>query len=181
MGLAVRFMGIDRKGITSYLISLYCALAVVTDDALGVLDNVDVTKYPPTATRMPDLPDPAWVGAPDEALIARMANAMFRAATQSIAGLLRMNEMESLQPGPGREFIVGRLMELILVEILRSEELRVNQEQKGLLAGLADPVTVHALSDAQRYRARLDCLRSRPTVRRLAIHLCRSISHSTPR
>jgi len=46
MGLAVRFMGIDRKGITSYLISLYCALAVVTDDALGVLDNVDVTKYP---------------------------------------------------------------------------------------------------------------------------------------
>jgi Phage capsid-like protein len=45
MGLAVRFMGIDRKGIASYLISLYCALAVLTDDALGVLENVDVTKF----------------------------------------------------------------------------------------------------------------------------------------
>src|SRR5450631_485698 len=45
MGLAVRFMGIDRKGIASYLISLYCALAVLTDDALGVLENVDVEKF----------------------------------------------------------------------------------------------------------------------------------------
>jgi hypothetical protein len=45
MGLAVRFMGIDRKGIASYLISLYCSLAILTDDALGVLENVDVTKY----------------------------------------------------------------------------------------------------------------------------------------
>jgi hypothetical protein len=44
-GLAVRFMGIDRKGIASYLISLYCSLAVLTEDALGVLENVDVTKY----------------------------------------------------------------------------------------------------------------------------------------
>jgi hypothetical protein len=44
-GLAVRFMGIDRKGIASYLISLYCSLAVLTDDALGVLENVDVKKY----------------------------------------------------------------------------------------------------------------------------------------
>jgi hypothetical protein len=45
MGLAVRFMGISRKAIASYLISLYCSLVVMTEDALGVLDNVDVTKY----------------------------------------------------------------------------------------------------------------------------------------
>jgi hypothetical protein len=34
---------------------------------------------------MPDLPDPASVGAPGEDLIGRMANAIFRAATQSVA------------------------------------------------------------------------------------------------
>ncbi len=45
MGLSVRFMGIDRKAIASYLISLYCSLAVLTDDALAVLDDVDVGKY----------------------------------------------------------------------------------------------------------------------------------------
>jgi len=43
--LSVRFMGINRKAIASYLISLYCSLAVLTEDALGVLDDVDVGKY----------------------------------------------------------------------------------------------------------------------------------------
>src|SRR5580658_2275680 len=45
MGLSVRFMGISRNAIASYLISLYCSLAVLTDDALGVLDDVEVGKY----------------------------------------------------------------------------------------------------------------------------------------
>lgn len=45
IGLSVRLMGISRNAIASYLISLYCSLAVLTDDALGVLDDVDVTKY----------------------------------------------------------------------------------------------------------------------------------------
>lgn len=45
MGLSVRFMGINHKAIASYLISLYCFLAVLTDDALGVLENVEVGKY----------------------------------------------------------------------------------------------------------------------------------------
>lgn len=44
-GLSVRFMGIDRSAIASYLISLYCSLAVLTEDALGVLDDVEVGKY----------------------------------------------------------------------------------------------------------------------------------------
>jgi Type 2A encapsulin shell protein SrpI-like len=43
--LSVRFMGINRKAIASYLVSLYSSLAVLTDDALGVLDNVEVGKY----------------------------------------------------------------------------------------------------------------------------------------
>jgi hypothetical protein len=43
--LSVRFMGIDHKAIASYLISLYCSIAVLTEDALGVLENVDVNQY----------------------------------------------------------------------------------------------------------------------------------------
>jgi hypothetical protein len=39
-GLSVRFMGISRNAIASYLISLYCSLAVQTEDALAVLDDV---------------------------------------------------------------------------------------------------------------------------------------------
>ena len=44
-GLSVRFMGINRNAIASYLISLYCSLAVLTPDALAVLDDVEVGKY----------------------------------------------------------------------------------------------------------------------------------------
>lgn len=45
LGLSVKFMGISRKAIASYLVSLYCSLAVLTEDALAVLENVDVGKY----------------------------------------------------------------------------------------------------------------------------------------
>jgi hypothetical protein len=44
-GLSVRFMGINRSAIASYLISLYCSLAVLSDDALAVLDDVEIGKY----------------------------------------------------------------------------------------------------------------------------------------
>jgi hypothetical protein len=44
-GLSVRFMGINRKSIASYLVSLYCSAAVLTDDAIAVLNNVDVGQY----------------------------------------------------------------------------------------------------------------------------------------
>ena len=43
--LSVRFMGINHKAIASYLISLYCSLAILTEDALGVLENVNVDQY----------------------------------------------------------------------------------------------------------------------------------------
>ncbi len=45
MGLSVRFMGINHQAIASYLISLYCSLAVLTEDAAGVLEDVDVGQY----------------------------------------------------------------------------------------------------------------------------------------
>jgi hypothetical protein len=44
-GLSVRFMGISRNAIASYLISLYCSLAVLTPDALAVLQDVEVGKF----------------------------------------------------------------------------------------------------------------------------------------
>ena len=44
-GLSVRFMGIDTYAVASYLISLYCSLAVQTNDALAVLDDVEIDKY----------------------------------------------------------------------------------------------------------------------------------------
>lgn len=44
-GLSVRFMGINRNAIASYLISLYCSVAVHTEDALAVLDDVEIGKY----------------------------------------------------------------------------------------------------------------------------------------
>lgn len=43
--LSVRFMGINQRGAASYLVSLYCSAAVLTDDALGVLENVSVGNY----------------------------------------------------------------------------------------------------------------------------------------
>jgi hypothetical protein len=44
-GLSVRFMGINHQAIASYLVSLYCSLAVLVDDAVAVLDEVEVGKY----------------------------------------------------------------------------------------------------------------------------------------
>jgi hypothetical protein len=43
--LSVRFMGINRKAIASYLISLYTSLAILTEDAVAVLDGVEVGRY----------------------------------------------------------------------------------------------------------------------------------------
>ena len=44
-GLSVRFMGIDQRALASYLISLYCSAAVLTDDAIALLEGVDVGQY----------------------------------------------------------------------------------------------------------------------------------------
>ncbi len=44
-GLSVRFTGINRSAIASYLVTLYNSLAVLTDDALAVLDDVSVDRF----------------------------------------------------------------------------------------------------------------------------------------
>ena len=44
-GLSVRFMGIDDYSTASYLVTLYFSAAVLTEDALGILENVEVGNY----------------------------------------------------------------------------------------------------------------------------------------
>ena len=43
--LSVKFGGIDNMGITSYILSLYFSAAVLTDDALGALEDIEVGYY----------------------------------------------------------------------------------------------------------------------------------------
>jgi hypothetical protein len=43
--LTVRLMGINQRGAASYLLSLYCSAAVLTHDALGVLEQVTLDHY----------------------------------------------------------------------------------------------------------------------------------------
>ncbi|MBY8877809.1 family 2B encapsulin nanocompartment shell protein [Actinacidiphila acidipaludis] len=44
-GLNVRFMGIDDKAVINYLVSTYFSAAVLVPDALGVLENVNVSNW----------------------------------------------------------------------------------------------------------------------------------------
>jgi CRP-like cAMP-binding protein len=43
--LSVRFMGINTKAVSSYLLTLYFSVAVLTEDALASLDGVEVGAY----------------------------------------------------------------------------------------------------------------------------------------
>jgi hypothetical protein len=38
-------MGINSFAVSSYLISLYCSCAVLSSDALAVLDDVEIGRY----------------------------------------------------------------------------------------------------------------------------------------
>jgi hypothetical protein len=43
--LTIRLMGIDPTGAAAYLLSLYCSVAVLTHDALGVLEGVTIDHF----------------------------------------------------------------------------------------------------------------------------------------
>lgn len=43
--LSVRMMGINQRGAAQYLLSLYCSVAALTHDALGVLEGVTIDHY----------------------------------------------------------------------------------------------------------------------------------------
>jgi CRP-like cAMP-binding protein len=42
---AIRFNGVDLKGIASYLVSVYFSLAMLAEDAAGSLDGVEIGNY----------------------------------------------------------------------------------------------------------------------------------------
>lgn len=68
------------------------------------------------------------------------------AASERVRALLAMNEAEARAPGPASEFVIVRLVELLLVEILRTRPSDAERAPTGLLAGLADPVAARALA-----------------------------------
>ena len=43
--LSARLMGLDQFGVASYLLTKYFSLAALTDDAIAVLENVEVGYY----------------------------------------------------------------------------------------------------------------------------------------
>jgi hypothetical protein len=43
--LSARLMGLDKFGVASYLLTKYFSLAALTDDAIAVLENVEVGYY----------------------------------------------------------------------------------------------------------------------------------------
>ena len=44
-GLSIRFMGIDNQGIGNYLLSIYCSTAILAEDAIAVLEDVEIGNY----------------------------------------------------------------------------------------------------------------------------------------
>jgi CRP-like cAMP-binding protein len=51
--LSARLMGLDSMGVACYLLTLYFSCAVLTDDALGILENVEVGYYHDYESREP--------------------------------------------------------------------------------------------------------------------------------
>jgi hypothetical protein len=51
--LSARLMGLDSLGVSSYLLTAYFSAAVLTDDAVGVLENVEVGYYHDYVQRVP--------------------------------------------------------------------------------------------------------------------------------
>jgi hypothetical protein len=44
-GLSVRFMGIDNQGVGSYILLLYSSACILSNDAVGVLEDVEIGHY----------------------------------------------------------------------------------------------------------------------------------------
>lgn len=52
--LSSRLMGVDSLGVASYLLTLYFSCAVLTDDAIGMLENVEIGYYHDYTVRNPN-------------------------------------------------------------------------------------------------------------------------------
>lgn len=125
--------------------------AVDSEDAVAAAQNVRLTLG-----KGPERPITLHAGkfifdtANDDLLAGLLPPLVHIAADDMSSGriraLLAINQAEASQPGPASAFILTRLVELILVEILRSNRWQVSEDNAGLLAGLADSVAARALA-----------------------------------
>jgi AraC-like DNA-binding protein len=61
-----------------------------------------------------------------------------------LAGVLAMIDAEASAPRPGQQAVLSRLLEIVLIELLRTPEMLPGQ-QRGMLTGLTDPQIAAAL------------------------------------
>ena len=71
--------------------------------------------------------------------------ALSEAKSARILALMSMNEAETDSPGPGSDLLVAGLMELLLVELLRTHNPDEYPAKTGIMHGLADPMIANAL------------------------------------
>lgn len=63
-GLNVRFMSIDEKAIMSYLVSAYYSAAIMIPDAIGILENVEISRFEDPSATKPSSPAESSAAAP---------------------------------------------------------------------------------------------------------------------
>ncbi len=130
------------------------ARIVVTDDAYKASHKVDGTLRlgdaagPPTTRKLGGLIlcEPANAGLLFD-LLPRVV--IVRAALDANARLrtlLALIKDEAEGERPGREAILSRLIEILLIETLRRDQTALPARPTGLLAGLADPQLARALA-----------------------------------
>jgi AraC-like DNA-binding protein len=61
-----------------------------------------------------------------------------------LTGVLAMIDAEASATRPGQEAVLSRLLEIVLIELLRTPEM-LSSQQRGMLAGLTDPQIASAL------------------------------------
>ena len=136
---------------------------LVSEVGVEPTDSETLLKEPGSAATLGDGPGPStslrggrfvFDTANEQLLTGLLPDVLHIAATADRADrlrmLLRMNEAESMEPGPGSDFVVARLMELVLVEVLRGHAPTPDALKPGLIAGLADPVIAKALAALHR-------------------------------
>jgi len=81
-----------------------------------------------------------------------------RTGDDAMAGMLAGTAAEILrqvdEAAPGAPFLLGRLMELLFVEVLRRHAARLPADAGGMLAAMRDPVVARALSSLHQEPAR---------------------------
>ncbi len=92
-------------------------------------------------------------GSPDQALLVSLLPALVHVrGVPRLSTLVRLVGEESMDARPGRELVLSRLVEVMLVEALRSTTGETTPP--GLLRGLADLRLVHALRQLHRHPGR---------------------------